>query len=58
MSAPTADQAAEARAVREELMKAIDEVNRLITTGMPALVKALAGSNALLPTIKPIRPIA
>ncbi len=58
MSAPTADQAAEALAVREELTKAIDEVNALIATGMPALVRALAGGNALLPALKPIRPIS
>ena len=57
MSVPTADQVAEAGAVREDLITAIDDVNTLITVGMPTLVRALAGSNALLPVVRPIRPI-
>ncbi|HWW87293.1 MAG TPA: hypothetical protein VNZ26_27030, partial [Vicinamibacterales bacterium] len=56
MSAPTADQAAEARAVRPELSDAITELNTLIATDFPALVKALAGNNAWQ-TVKPVRPI-
>ena len=58
MSAPTADQAAEARDVHVELAKAVDEVNGLITTGMPALMRALAAGNVLLPALKPIPPIS
>jgi len=58
MSAPTADQTAEARDVHAELAKAVDEVNGLITTGMPALMRALAGGNVLLPALKPIPPIS
>ncbi len=56
MSAPTADQANEARSLRVELTEAIDEVNQLIRSELPALVKALAAGNAFQ-TVKPVRPI-
>jgi photosystem II stability/assembly factor-like uncharacterized protein len=58
-SAPTAFQASEARAVRGELATAIGDLNAMISSDMPALVKALSANSALppaLPLIKPIVP--
>ncbi|HTK28867.1 MAG TPA: hypothetical protein VL309_04920 [Vicinamibacterales bacterium] len=54
-SAPTAFQTDEARLVRGDLAKAIDDVNKVISTDMPALMKTLASGGALpvvLPAIK------
>jgi hypothetical protein len=57
-SAPTAFQAAEAKAVVDELRKAVADLNAVIGTDVPSLVKTLAANNYLLPPIAPIKPIS
>ena len=54
-SLPTETQMRQAREAREDLAKAIEEANELITSGMPALYRTVT-QNQLQPTpLKPIR---
>jgi hypothetical protein len=57
-SAPTANQAAEAKAVADELAKAVADLNAVIGTDVPSLVKTLGANSYLLPPLAPIKPIA
>jgi hypothetical protein len=57
-SAPTANQAAEAKAVVDELAKAVADLNAVIGTDVPSLVKTLGANSYLLPPLAPIKPIA
>jgi hypothetical protein len=57
-SAPTAFQASEAKAVVDELRKAVADLNNVIAADVPALVKTLSANNYLLPPIAPIKPIS
>ncbi len=56
-SAPTAYQTEEARAVGDDLAKAVADLNTVIVTDVPALVKTLGANSYLLP-LAPIKPIS
>ena len=53
-SRPTEAQMRQAREAREDLIAAVEEINRIITTGIPALYQAL-GQPPLQPALAPCR---
>jgi photosystem II stability/assembly factor-like uncharacterized protein len=57
-SAPTAFQADEARTLADELGKAVTDLNAVIGTDIPSLVRTLGANNYLLPPMAPIKPVA